>query len=387
MEMRPLLLKEARALLQEGILTGSVSSAKDRLGKTLRLLQAARFVLWRRVSVSGSDATLGFVSESAPDKPSEAVLERPVALFELMPDRRHGKAFRFDGFTSPLLSMEKAELSLAADYLRARFLESGAWRVTCLLPQKSEGQDALLMELLKRLSFKLEALLHDYAEENGLPQPVAVWTWSLRDPAQGQYFFLPFGSGYLVGFGDEAGVSALHFQGIGSDCASEQMKLWASSYNGVDQASRFRRMDGKLLRKQESILKGAPLEAYRQLGDYLSGRRRELDFPTHESQGSTFQKAVWAELRRIPYGQTRSYLDLAMNLCNQDVERARKLCRAVGAACGANPLCVIVPCHRVLGSDLSLVGFNGGVHFKADLLNLELLGVKPKGQAEGTVLE
>jgi methylated-DNA-[protein]-cysteine S-methyltransferase len=106
------------------------------------------------------------------------------------------------------------------------------------------------------------------------------------------------------------------------------------------------------------------LAAERQLAEYFAGARTEFDLPL-QPYGSEFQKKVWQALREIPFGETRSYLDLAKAVGSS------KAARAVGAANGKNPLSIIVPCHRVVGSDGSLTGFAGGLDTKATLLALE----------------
>ena len=108
------------------------------------------------------------------------------------------------------------------------------------------------------------------------------------------------------------------------------------------------------------------MEPYtRQLSEYLRGERSEFTLPL-DLRGTPFQVAVWNALCRIPYGETRSYAEIA-----QDVKRAKAV-RAVGAANGANPVAIIVPCHRVIGKDGSLTGYtSGGLLVKARLLQLE----------------
>lgn len=112
------------------------------------------------------------------------------------------------------------------------------------------------------------------------------------------------------------------------------------------------------------------IETERQLTEYFSGTRTEFDLPL-QPEGSEFQKKVWQALREIPFGKTRSYLDLAKAL------GSAKAVRAVGAANGKNPLSIVVPCHRVIGSDGSLTGFAGGLEAKANLLALEARVVNP----------
>jgi methylated-DNA-[protein]-cysteine S-methyltransferase len=109
---------------------------------------------------------------------------------------------------------------------------------------------------------------------------------------------------------------------------------------------------------------GALEEAARQLGDYFERRRRHFDLPL-DSGGTPFQRRVWEALRKIPYGEKRSYGEIAREVGRPDATRA------VGAANGANPLPIVVPCHRVVGADGSLTGFGGGLEVKRFLLDLE----------------
>lgn len=104
-----------------------------------------------------------------------------------------------------------------------------------------------------------------------------------------------------------------------------------------------------------------------QLDEYFAGRRTSFDLAVHAT-GNDLQLAVWEQMRRIPYGETRSYGQLARALGD------RSLAQAVGSACGRNPLPVVVPCHRVVGADGDLVGFGGGLPRKRFLLDLEQRG-------------
>jgi methylated-DNA-[protein]-cysteine S-methyltransferase len=101
-----------------------------------------------------------------------------------------------------------------------------------------------------------------------------------------------------------------------------------------------------------------------QLAEYFGGSRTSFDLALHAS-GNPLQLAVWKLIADIPYGATRTYGDLARDLGD------RSLAQAVGTACGRNPLPVVVPCHRVVGADGSLVGFGGGLDRKRFLLDLE----------------
>lgn len=109
--------------------------------------------------------------------------------------------------------------------------------------------------------------------------------------------------------------------------------------------------------------------AQQQLEEYFAGTRREFDLPL-ASDGTEFQRKVWGELRRIPFGETASYGEIARRLGYEP-----GISRAVGAANGANPLPIVVPCHRVVGSDGTLTGYAGGVERKKILLALEQPGL------------
>ncbi len=148
----------------------------------------------------------------------------------------------------------------------------------------------------------------------------------------------PAGNLYLV-----ASAEGLH-----EICFSEQPRngVMASSLGGPEPAMQVLR------------------EAVRQLDEYFAGRRRDFELPLCV-QGTAFQERVWGELRKIPYGKTCSYSELAAKLNNP------KAVRAVGGANGRNPLGIIVPCHRVIAADGSLGGYAGGLPMKEFLLRLE----------------
>jgi methylated-DNA-[protein]-cysteine S-methyltransferase len=114
---------------------------------------------------------------------------------------------------------------------------------------------------------------------------------------------------------------------------------------------------------QESAT-GAVREAVKQLREYFAGRRTEFDLPV-APEGTVFQCSVWRQLQNIPYGETISYGELARRVGNPNASRA------VGAANGKNPIPIVIPCHRVIGSNGRLVGFGGGLPIKEALLTLE----------------
>ena len=101
-----------------------------------------------------------------------------------------------------------------------------------------------------------------------------------------------------------------------------------------------------------------------QLEEYFAGKRKKFDMPLNP-QGTDFQLSVWKALQEIPYGETRSYKQVAEMIGNP------KACRAVGLANNKNPIWVIIPCHRVIGSNGNLTGYGGGLKMKQKLLEIE----------------
>ncbi len=115
-------------------------------------------------------------------------------------------------------------------------------------------------------------------------------------------------------------------------------------------------------------------DAVRQLREYFKGRRERFDLPL-APEGTTFQRGVWRAIAKVPAGRTASYGDLARRIGRPSSVRA------VGAAVGRNPLSVVVPCHRIVGSDGSLTGYAGGLARKRALLALERVEIDPARDA------
>lgn len=109
-------------------------------------------------------------------------------------------------------------------------------------------------------------------------------------------------------------------------------------------------------------------ECEKELDEYFQGERREFDIPL-KLYGTEFQIKVWEALKTIPYGETRSYKDIAQYIGNP------KGCRAVGLANNRNPIPIIIPCHRVIGANGKLIGYGGGIEKKIFLLELERIKV------------
>ena len=128
---------------------------------------------------------------------------------------------------------------------------------------------------------------------------------------------------------------------------------------GFPSGSMKKRYDGSWMKDEKPFR-----TTIKQLDEYFDGKRQDFDLPLRPA-GTEFQRQVWQALQQIPYGGTWSYGELAMHIGKPNAFRA------VGAANGMNPIPVIIPCHRVIGSNNKLTGFGGGLETKAFLLNLE----------------
>lgn len=165
------------------------------------------------------------------------------------------------------------------------------------------------------------------------------------------YFQSPFGELILGSFKDELCLADWRYRKMRTSIDERvQSGLQAEYSEGVSEV-----MD----------------ETRAQLNQYFEGKRKEFDLPLL-LVGSDFQKKVWNELRQVPYGKTESYAELSRKLGNEEA------IRAVAAANGANALSIIIPCHRILGSDGSLTGYAGGTQVKRKLLRLE--NALPQGE-------
>lgn len=139
--------------------------------------------------------------------------------------------------------------------------------------------------------------------------------------------------------------------------------LWLAEENGTLTYVGFDEQDQRIRGYQYGntpFLK----EVAHQLEEYFAGQRKRFQLPL-APQGTDFQQKVWRELQAIPYGETRSYKEVARRIGNP------KACRAVGLANNRNPISIIIPCHRVIGHRGQLVGYGGGLEIKRFLLELE----------------
>lgn len=172
--------------------------------------------------------------------------------------------------------------------------------------------------------------------------PHAIYFASLETP-----------HGPVLAAWSEAGVCRLLPPGHGMD----ELHAWADSH-----------APGAPLEPSD----GAPFDLQQQLDQYFAGERHDFDLPL-DLRGTRFQQAVWAAVCTVPYGETRSYADIARAVGRPAAARA------VGAANAINPVCLVIPCHRIIGADGTLKGYAGGVLNRRLLLTIEQASAQPVG--------
>lgn len=172
--------------------------------------------------------------------------------------------------------------------------------------------------------------------------------------------------GYFYIEADEIGVRKVMLKDNKEETIKEVEKTEETikEIEEVEETGNIEGIDGDLLSENQKKAQHHLNLACQQLEEYFQGNRKRFDVPIHMS-GTPFQQSVWRALQEIPYGETRSYKDIAAAIGNP------KACRAVGMANNRNEILILVPCHRVIGADGSLVGFGCGLDAKKYLLNLE----------------
>ncbi len=355
--------------------TGQATSATDRhsfLLKPLRLADAAEL---RRLEiftgtlkeVSNQIRTLltrnaqgSFLIEGGSD-------EEPISgLVSLLPDAFRPEIGRLTVISTDLKILPE----LLAQVCRLAFSEQKFLRLETLVPESPEAQ----LRAFRQTGFRTDTLIVENVtrdrQETGFHQMSLAKTQN-RYPAVG---IVPYKYGVLSVKGTETEIEAVDFQVFGkpvSDSYTEDVfRMWGL----LAEDDNLLAADACLKLIRNDNLPAMVSKAVKELDEYFSGLRQEFDLTVNLEQGSSFQRAVWAALQTIPYGTTETYLDIALKLTYGDRKRAHTLSRAVGGACGANPVAIVVPCHRVIGHDGRLTGFSGGVKNKEYLLQHELFG-------------
>lgn len=239
-------------------------------------------------------------------------------------------------------------------------------KVTVTCGSSDNGFERLLMGF----GFVQEAVLKDEIRVKGGFEDAGLFAMMSQDYPYSNYCFVPFERGVAAIFGNQDYIDEIrlyHFGAIPQDAFAANVAggLGLLDSNGGYVSDENRYIIG------ESQLAAMPRElakAYTQLTEYFGNRRASFDLNYRFLHGTPFQISVWKYLCNIPYGTSVSYEDVACALCDNNIRQARKITRAVGAACSENPVAIVVPCHRVIGKDGNLVGYSAGLDIKDYLL-------------------
>lgn len=186
--------------------------------------------------------------------------------------------------------------------------------------------------------------------------------------------FVPFPRGVISVRGSASAVEGIRFYSYGQKISDPFEKRVAIRTGAADASGTIFSMAEGQYHQPNVHLPEEVCRAVRELKEYFSKARTNFSVRVNFPYGSDFQRHVWQELQKIPYGTTVSYEDIALALTGNDKIAARNLSRAVGSACADNPVPILIPCHRVIGKDGRLVGFSGGVENKEFLLEHEIFG-------------
>jgi methylated-DNA-[protein]-cysteine S-methyltransferase len=342
-ELKPLRLADAAELRRLGIYTGTLKEVSDQIRTLLSRNDKGVFML------SGGTA------------------EKSVSgLVSLLPD-----AFRPEvGRLTILNSSWEIFPELLAEVCRIAFTEQKFLRLEALVPETP----AMQLRAYRQMGFRTDNIITD--DISRLRQATGFHQLSLaktnnRQPAVGM---VPYKYGIMSVKGTETEIEAIDFQIFGESVTDSYIEDVFRMWGLLTEDDKLLAEDTCLKLIRNDNLPAMVGKAVKELDEYFSGLRQEFDLTVNLDQGSAFQQAVWAALQTIPYGTTETYLDIAVKLTYGDRKRAHTLSRAVGGACGANPVAIVVPCHRVIGHDGRLTGFSGGMKNKEYLLQHELFG-------------
>lgn len=276
-----------------------------------------------------------------------------------------------DGEETVSISIEDRKSSFDS-LLRYSFFDLQIHRIQVLIPVTDEASDQVLLEC----NMKQEAILEEALYVDGVYCDAALF--SLLDSEYPDYSvgFVPFRKGVVAIRGDNEVIEMTKFFSYGKPVEGN-LERNVAIRTGIADSSGVLKPEGSPEYK-DLINMEFPKEVMRcmvELNEYFLKRRTTFTIHTKPLHGSDFQKKVWDKVNTIPYGVTKSYEDIALELTGGDKVSARNLTRAVGSACGDNPLPILVPCHRIIGKDGKLVGFSGGLEIKEFLLNHEMFGI------------
>ena len=261
----------------------------------------------------------------------------------------------------------------ALDHLiRLAFFEMNLHRVTMLVCV----EDTFAAKMVEDCHLVQEAILEDALCIDDHFVDAALFSLLDSDYPDYSVGFVPFHKGVLAIRGDNTSVESTRFMAYGEKLEDSLERNVAIRTGIADENGTLKEADAPEYRDVMTLqFPDEVAKCMQEINEYFMKRRTTFTIHAVPLFGSDFQKRVWEKVSEIPYGDTVSYEEVAMALTGGDKTSARNLTRAVGAACGENPLPLLIPCHRVIGKDGRLVGFTAGLPYKEFLLNHEMFGI------------
>lgn len=274
-----------------------------------------------------------------------------------------------------LISDEHVLFECMDELMRKLFFKEDARKVSILIT----SSEVMLDEVLCEIGFMQEALLRDeickVVDGRKVYEDAGLYSIQRSEYKGYNVCFVPFQRGVVAITGGITYVDGLYFLSY-EEAIEDSYIAECAWYQGItdDDAKVLSRKDypWDMLPEEFSFMPAELIRANEEVKEYFHKQRQNFDISVKIHESTPFQLQVWDKLKSIPYGVTVSYEDIALEISDNDLQRARKLTRAVGKACSENPVPIIVPCHRVIGKNGRLVGFSGGIEFKDFLLQNEL---------------
>ncbi len=263
--------------------------------------------------------------------------------------------------------------SFVDDLLSFFFFEKHVYKISVIISINDHDIEKILTDN----GFLQEAVLHDEILINGSFTDAGLFYITLPMYKNYNVGFLPFQRGIIAVTGGIDYIDDVSFLRFDETPKNDYLRLCADSCGFIKDGKMKPRGDECYKDYKPAELPSEVLRALDEIREYLLKKRQSFDISVKLEEASEFRLSVWECIKKIPYGYTISYEDIALELTGGDRKKAAKLTRAVGHACAENPVPIIVPCHRVIGKNGKLVGFKDGVEFKDFLLTHELFAALP----------
>lgn len=340
LEIRRVHIHDAKALTKLGLLSGNITTAENEL----------------RNYAESSDCKYKVITEE----------DKILCLVRL----RYSRLAHNANISLALTDESKDRAGdIMTTLLDHCFIEENIHKISIIL----YGDNLYLEDILTEEGFIQEAVLKDEIESSTGFEDAGLFCLLRPEYRKYNFCFVPFTLGVVVVGGDNDKIDHIELLHYGDPVNNPFAKDVANHSGFLNDEGRLLPNTDKLYDLDDSAGEYLPSEvwkAYRELMEYFDKKRSSFTVRYDLSDATPFQRKVWEALTQISYGNMRSYEDIAKDIADTP-KQARNLTRAVGAACSDNPYPVIIPCHRVIGKDGTLVGYAAGVDIKDFLLTHE----------------